>query len=323
MRSSLFLWYVRLPLSARISFAASTAMFTMVVFCVGTVRLTSPRLQCSRPIVDFGHRQSGTSVDIEYIVHNTGWRGLQVRSVESDCGCVVSHVPDSPIAPGKSASISVRFLLKHIRGPQQRSLVVHTNESGRNVHQLQIHGFVDSIVQVEPAKVFVPEDSQWPRLVLRASGSVLSLKVTAVSCWPSEICQWKVVPGPDPACCVIELAPGKSGETPSGGQLVITTDVPNEEKIFVPIHFAEPGASPQSARLDFNMERPSCGSLVSSRWRSQHDGVVSALSNAIGNDGVDCLGGISRCRGSSLDGKYGLIGWRIAGLRREQLLLRM
>lgn len=298
-------------------------MFIVVVCCVGTVRLTSPRLQCSRPLVDFGHRQSGTFVDIEFEIQNQGWRALQVRNVESDCGCVVSQFPEEPISRGESALVSVRFLLKHIRGPQQRSLFVHTNESERHVHQFQIQGFVDSIVQVEPAKVLVSADSEWPRIALRAAGLVSPLQVTAVTCWPEELCKWKVIPGTEPNCCVIELASGRSGIAPSGGQLVITTNVPNEEKIFVPIQFAETGAIPQSARLDFNMKSPLCGSLVSSRWRSQHDGVVSVLSNAIGDGGVDCFDCIPRRRGSPLDGNHGLIGWWDTGVRREQLFLRM
>ena len=58
---------------------------------------------------DFGKVKEDTDNFTEFLVFNTGDKPLIIENVKASCGCTMPQKPESPIAPGKSDKIKVKF----------------------------------------------------------------------------------------------------------------------------------------------------------------------------------------------------------------------
>lgn len=66
-------------------------------------------LRLDRKVMDFGAIEYNSEVVDSLKFYNTGTDSLIIYSVFSDCGCTVPAYPRTPIAPGDSGVIAVRF----------------------------------------------------------------------------------------------------------------------------------------------------------------------------------------------------------------------
>ena len=89
---------------------------------------------------DYGTIVQGADGNCEFKFTNKGKEPLVLSNVSSSCGCTVPTWPREPIAPGKSASIKVKYDTNRV-GLINKSITVSSNASNNPV-VLQIKGNV-------------------------------------------------------------------------------------------------------------------------------------------------------------------------------------
>ncbi|MDD5730596.1 MAG: DUF1573 domain-containing protein [Candidatus Omnitrophica bacterium] len=78
---------------------------------------------------DFGEVNQGDIVTHEFIVTNTTKKMLNIKDVNSSCGCTVSAIKKRILAPGESAVLEVKFNSRGYYGWAQQYVYVHTDNT--------------------------------------------------------------------------------------------------------------------------------------------------------------------------------------------------
>ncbi len=76
---------------------------------------------------NFGDIIQGEVVEHTFKYENTGSQPLILSNVLVTCGCTATNWPRDPVAPGKSAEITVRFDSKGKNGAQNKIITVVSN----------------------------------------------------------------------------------------------------------------------------------------------------------------------------------------------------
>lgn len=107
-----------------------------------TKSATQPCAQFESLYADFGELSTKDTPEIEctFSVLNAGGDALTVHEVKSDCSCVTTAVPDSPIAPGATGKIKVIQNITAQNGVFEKRLLIHTNDPARPVVEAFIAG---------------------------------------------------------------------------------------------------------------------------------------------------------------------------------------
>ena len=120
-------------LSALISFTFGMAAFAQNV--------VGPAIEVNKEIHDYGlveYAGNGTS---EFVVTNTGTEPLVIQGAKASCGCTVPNYPKEPIAPGESATITVRYDTKR-PGSINKSIKITSNAVNASEKVIYIKGQV-------------------------------------------------------------------------------------------------------------------------------------------------------------------------------------
>lgn len=109
--------------------------------------------------LDFGERFRGESIDLSFNFKNIGEGPLYIRGIHSTCGCVVSGgLVHKTYGPGEKGSINVSVDTTRFEGDFRKTIVVLTNQSKRNSHELIVKGFLKSELTVDPPIVNLDAD---------------------------------------------------------------------------------------------------------------------------------------------------------------------
>ncbi len=87
---------------------------------------------------DYGEVYYGEIVSHEFVIENKGKSDLRIRKAESTCGCTVSSFSKEPIKKGKTGKIKVTFNAGKLRGVQEKSIVIYTNDPSNQFITLKI-----------------------------------------------------------------------------------------------------------------------------------------------------------------------------------------
>ncbi len=68
-----------------------------------------PEINFDKLVHDFGKIMQGDKAEYDFKFTNTGNEPLIISDVRSSCGCTVPEWPKSPILPGTSSSIKVKY----------------------------------------------------------------------------------------------------------------------------------------------------------------------------------------------------------------------
>jgi hypothetical protein len=101
---------------------------------------------------DFGQLPEGQDVvSHDFVFTNIGDTPLAIIKVVTQCSCLTTAIPKERIPPGASATISARFKLASITGPQTTSLVVFSDDSRQPITKLSLTASVkvDLVVSTE------------------------------------------------------------------------------------------------------------------------------------------------------------------------------
>lgn len=97
---------------------------------------------------DFGTINEGDVVETSFVFTNTGNSELTILDARGSCGCTVPEYPkNTPIAPGESGEIKVKFDSSNKPGNQAKTVTLTTNtERGRDILRIK------TIVTPDPVK---------------------------------------------------------------------------------------------------------------------------------------------------------------------------
>jgi hypothetical protein len=76
---------------------------------------------------DFGKIKEGQIPKHEFILKNESNKPLNIKEVNTSCGCTASEVKKRNLFPGESTLIDVSFDSKGYFGPTQQFIYVHTD----------------------------------------------------------------------------------------------------------------------------------------------------------------------------------------------------
>lgn len=79
-----------------------------------------------RTIHDFGNVENNEQVETEFEVTNDGDADLIIINAHASCGCTVPEYQKTPIKPGETSKIKVRFRTPAV-GQQQKTVTLTTN----------------------------------------------------------------------------------------------------------------------------------------------------------------------------------------------------
>lgn len=110
------------------------------VIALGFEMQAQAKIQFKTDTIDYGTIAKGSDGLRVFEFTNTGNQPLVITEVFSSCGCTVPKKPDGPIAPGKSATIEVKYDTNRV-GPIRKTITVNSN-SDTPIVALKIKGEV-------------------------------------------------------------------------------------------------------------------------------------------------------------------------------------
>lgn len=89
-------------------------------------KVKTPEITFETLVHDYGQINQGENGECEFVFKNTGKADLILTNCRSSCGCTVPSWPKDPIAPGKKASIKVKYNTQRI-GQINKTITVESN----------------------------------------------------------------------------------------------------------------------------------------------------------------------------------------------------
>ncbi len=90
---------------------------------------------------DFGTVNEGDIVETTFVITNSGKTDLIITDAKTTCGCTVPTWPRTPIKPGESEDIKVKFNTAGKRNKQSKTITLLTNTE-KGSESFRIKGFV-------------------------------------------------------------------------------------------------------------------------------------------------------------------------------------
>ena len=108
-------------------------------FVMGLTSLFAQELKLDKEEIAFGALKLNTEVTSKMTVTNTGDKPLILKSVVGSCGCTVPEYPTTPIEPGKSADITVKYSSGSVTGDFNKSVTITSNDpvSSRKIFRIK------------------------------------------------------------------------------------------------------------------------------------------------------------------------------------------
>lgn len=94
-----------------------------------------------KEVHDYGTIEQGANGECTFTVTNTGTEPLIISLCKGSCGCTVPVCPQEPIAPGASATITVKYNTNN-PGPINKSVTITSNASNEPSKTVRISGNV-------------------------------------------------------------------------------------------------------------------------------------------------------------------------------------
>lgn len=106
---------------------------------VGLSFLSAQEIELSESTVDLGSVKNGGKAVATVKVKNTGDKPLIISEAKASCGCTVPKYPKEPIAPGKSADMTVEYTTTTKAGAFNKTVTISSNAvtEGRKIFRIK------------------------------------------------------------------------------------------------------------------------------------------------------------------------------------------
>jgi hypothetical protein len=109
----------------------------------GALPLKGPKIVFKAETWDFGKVKQGNELSHDFVFSNEGDAPLNVKGVETSCGCTAALVTAKKVEPGKSGKIKVTFSSLGYAGEVTKYIFVETDDPAKERIQLKITAAVD------------------------------------------------------------------------------------------------------------------------------------------------------------------------------------
>lgn len=86
-----------------------------------------PKASTSEKEYNFGFIDEGQKIEHTFTIRNSGKALLEIKDVESACGCTVAKLSSRKIKPGESANMQTVFDSNNKFGSQRKTITLYTN----------------------------------------------------------------------------------------------------------------------------------------------------------------------------------------------------
>jgi hypothetical protein len=107
------------------------------------IEFNGPAILASETSIDFKQLDLGTKAEQKIELKNIGKNALSIKSVKADCDCILAQWPKTPIAPGKSSVLVLRFDAKK-PGKIKQTVVVTSDAINEPILSIKIKGNIGS-----------------------------------------------------------------------------------------------------------------------------------------------------------------------------------
>lgn len=125
-------------------------IFLCALFLMGMVNQVNaqevqngPQITFEKEVHDYGKIKQGANGVVEFTFTNTGNAPLILSNAKGSCSCTVPSWPKEPIAPGKSATIQVKYDTKRV-GSINKSVTITSNAVNEPTKVIRIKGYVEA-----------------------------------------------------------------------------------------------------------------------------------------------------------------------------------
>ena len=124
-------------------FAACALMLGIATMGMAQEVVNGPSITLDKDVHDYGTIQQGADGNCLFTVTNSGTEPLIISRCKGSCGCTVPQCEKSPIAPGATSSIKVKYDTKRI-GPINKSVTITSNAGNEPTKVIRIKGKVEA-----------------------------------------------------------------------------------------------------------------------------------------------------------------------------------
>lgn len=128
--------------------ALSFGVLLISMFTLGNVAKAQtaqgPAITFDKDVHDYGNVKQGANGECEFKFTNTGNAPLVITDAKGSCGCTVPEWPKTPIKPGESAVIKVKYDTKR-PGAINKSVTVTSDATNEPTKILRIKGNVEVV----------------------------------------------------------------------------------------------------------------------------------------------------------------------------------
>ncbi len=125
--------------SLMMMFVAGVAMNTAVA--QEAVQADGAKIEFEKEVHDYGTIKNGADGQCTFDFKNTGTAPLIISNAKGSCGCTVPSWPKEPIAPGATATITVKYDTKR-PGAINKSVTITSNATNAPTKVIRIKGNV-------------------------------------------------------------------------------------------------------------------------------------------------------------------------------------
>lgn len=114
-------------------------LLTSAFLLSGIAFMSAQEIELSESNVDLGNIQFNGKAVTTVQIKNTGDKPLIISDAKASCGCTVPTWPKDPIAPGKSAPMTVEYTTTSRAGAFNKTVTVNSNAvtEGRKIFRIK------------------------------------------------------------------------------------------------------------------------------------------------------------------------------------------
>ncbi len=122
---------------------------------LATAAGAQPNIVMDPPSLDFGKLRQHESRDQTVMIRNTGDRPLQIREIESTCGCTVPELAVKTVAPGEQVPMEVHFNSKTFQGLQRKYIHVFSNDPDQPSVEYLVAADIQVPLMMKPGQAMI------------------------------------------------------------------------------------------------------------------------------------------------------------------------
>src|SRR6202048_790442 len=113
----------------------------------------APKAEIAEPVYNFGTALSGPPIQHVFMIKNSGNAPLEIRNVNTSCGCTAAKPSKTILAPGEVSTIAASVDTRFEQGHSLSVVTLTTNDPGNASLQLKLEGVIKPQVTAQPVDI--------------------------------------------------------------------------------------------------------------------------------------------------------------------------